>query len=78
MTRTDMLLQAAKQVLEEFRPLLDSTADITGVRMDFKVLPTGQVRSGQLEPRFDAVTVRPRRDVAAYVFEPTLVGEKNQ
>ncbi len=72
MNRTDALIWAAKKMLEQFRPMLDSTSDIGSVRLELKITPEGSVRSAQLFPCFESKMQNPT-DLGRYDFDKKLL-----
>ena len=67
MTRCDALIRAAVSMLEQFRPLLDSTSPVKGVVLELKVTPTNHVRTVLLSPEFEAHYTPPH--IERYTFE---------
>ncbi len=53
MTRTDALIFAATKMLEQFRPMLDSTASIKSVQLDLKIRPDNTIHTMTLAPGFE-------------------------
>ena len=53
MNRTDALIYAATKMLEQFRPLLDSTASIKTVQLDLKIRPDNTIHTMTLSPGFE-------------------------
>lgn len=54
-------------MLEQFRPLLDSTSPVKGVVLELKVTPTNHVRTVLLSPEFEAHYTAPQ--ITRYTFE---------
>lgn len=67
MTRTDALLFAARKMLEQFRPMLDSTSPIRSVTLEMKVTPQNHVRSVLLSPEFESHEDHPK--IEKYAFK---------
>ncbi len=67
-TRTDALQYAALKMLEQFRPMLDSSAAIKGVTLDLKITPENLVRSVFLSPSFESGPIE-RPHIERYEFE---------
>jgi hypothetical protein len=69
MTRCDALIEASLKMLEQFRPMLDSTgAPIRSVVLEFKITPTNHVRSVFLSPEFESHYAH-RPAIERYSFE---------
>jgi len=53
MTRCDALIYAATRMLEQFRPMLDGTANIKSVQLDLRISPDNKVHTMNLAPSFE-------------------------
>ena len=79
MTRTDALLFAARSMLEQFRPMLDSTGDIKSVRLEMSISPDGKVRAAQLLPSFQAnAQANNPIEIGKFDFENNLLRVEKQ
>jgi len=52
-TRCDALQEAARQLLEQFRPMLDGNQAIKSVHLELKIRPDNTVHTADLAPRFE-------------------------
>lgn len=53
-TRCDELIEAAREILERFRPLLDSSANIKAVHLDLKIRQDNTIHTANLAPLFES------------------------